>query len=64
MSAVNHNDSETTRFFLDENKVVVNIGLKVFEEAMIDQGVKVININWKPQLKHENDLEKILNELL
>lgn len=43
---------------------VVNIGLQTFAESLQKQGVKVAQINWRPPIKLDKDMEDLLNSLI
>jgi hypothetical protein len=43
---------------------VINVGLPVFEEALKQQGVRVIQVQIKPSYKIAQDLKSILDNLI
>ena len=43
---------------------VINIGLEVFHNSLIDQNVICIHVDWKPRAKLDPKLERILSEIL
>lgn len=43
---------------------VINVGLQLFAESLADQSVEVAQVNWKPPVELEPELEQILDELL
>ena len=49
---------------LQEEIKVVNIGIKEFMEALEDQQVPVVHVDWKPPTKEDEEIEKLLDSLL
>ena len=49
---------------LNADVIVINVGLELFAEALAEQSVAVAQVNWKPPVELEPDLERILDELL
>lgn len=43
---------------------VVNIGLQSFAESLQRQGVEVAHINWRPRIKHDKEMEDLLDSLI
>jgi len=43
---------------------VINIGIELFARSLNSQGVKVIQVYWKPPAEGDKELLKILDELL
>lgn len=43
---------------------VINIGISIFAEALREQGVNVIAVEWSPPRKIQNDLNEILQQIL
>ena len=43
---------------------VLNIGLQSFAESLRKQGVKVAQVNWRPPVKHDKEMEDLLDSLL
>lgn len=43
---------------------VINVGSAHFFEELRRQGVKVIHVNWQPPVQLEEDLQRILKEVL
>jgi hypothetical protein len=44
--------------------VVINIGLKEFYQALLDQMVKVVHVEWFPPAASDQDLIDLLDQLL
>jgi hypothetical protein len=44
--------------------VVVNIGLPEFFESLVDQGVRVVHIDWRPQAPGSEESIDLLSGLL
>ena len=51
------------KLFNSELKVI-NVGLEVFKEDLKAQGVKVVQVSWRPPPKLEEEYEKILAKIL
>jgi hypothetical protein len=49
---------------LQEEIKVVNIGIKEFMEALEDQQVPVVHVDWKPPTEEDEEIEKLLDSLL
>ncbi len=49
---------------LGEQKVVINIGVQVFEESLRNQGVEVVVVRWSPAPELPEDVANLLDELL
>ena len=49
---------------LGENKVVVNMGVEVFEESLRRQGIEVVVVRWQPPRDIPHDIARLLDELL
>lgn len=49
---------------LNADVIVINVGLELFAEALAEQSVAVAQVNWKPPVELEPDLERILDDLL
>ena len=49
---------------LNADVIAINVGLELFAEALAEQSVAVAQVNWKPPVELEPDLERILDELL
>lgn len=52
------------RDLLGSELKVVNLGLDIFYSALKTQGVKVIDVSWKPAPKLEKELRDILDKIL
>ncbi len=50
--------------FLGEPKVVINIGVSVFEESLQNQGVEVVVVRWSPAPELPEDVAHLLEVLL
>jgi hypothetical protein len=42
---------------------VINIGVKIFYDSLISQGVKVIHVDWHPPASGDMDLARLLEKL-
>jgi hypothetical protein len=49
---------------LGEKKVVVNIGVEVFEESLRRQGIEVVVVLWQPPRDIAQDVARLLDQLL
>ncbi len=49
---------------LEQTPVVVNIGFREFGEALLGQGVRVIQVDWQPPAAGDEELTSLLDELL
>ena len=49
---------------LNADVMAINVGLEMFAEALAEQSVAVAQVNWKPPVELEPDLERILDDLL
>jgi hypothetical protein len=49
---------------LGERKVIVNLGVEVFEESLRLQGVEVVAVRWQPPAPMPQDVAQLLDELL
>ena len=48
---------------LKKKLVVVNVGAEVFAESLKKQGVKTINVAWKPPAGGDKELAKLLEKV-
>ena len=48
---------------LSDQPVVINIGLLEFFEALVDQGIQVIHVDWHPPAEGDDELINVLDEL-
>lgn len=49
---------------LTDKLEVLNIGLKIFAEALVDQEVAVVQVDWHPYDEVGENVEDILADLL
>ena len=49
---------------LDRPLVVINVGLKTFAESLEQQGVEVIQVDWRPPAGGDQEMIDLLDELL
>jgi hypothetical protein len=49
---------------LNEPLIVINVGVQDFGEALEQQGVRVIYVDWSPPAGGDQQLADILDELL
>jgi FdrA protein len=49
---------------LSDQPVVINIGLPEFFESLVDQGVQVIHVDWRPPAAGDEELINLLDKLL
>lgn len=55
---------ETTRDLLEEQPVVINIGIPDFYETLVAQEVQVIQVDWRPPASGDAELIDLLDQLL
>lgn len=49
----------------DKDKLsVINLGIEVFYDALVSQGIKATQIQWHPPVKQEEEWEALLEEFL
>lgn len=48
---------------LSDRPVVINIGMSEFFEALVDQSVQVIHVDWQPPAGGDEELISMLDEL-
>lgn len=48
----------------DTEMKVVNIGLELFAQSLLEQDVKVVHVAWKPPADGDPELIKMLEQLL
>jgi FdrA protein len=58
------NTHEPHKDLLSEEPVVVNIGLAEFSQALMDQGIQVIQVDWRPPAAGDEELVSLLDELV
>jgi len=51
-------------FLLGKPLAVINVGLEIFRESLLKQGVKVIHVSWRPPAGGDDRLANILEKLL
>jgi FdrA protein len=56
--------AETTRDLLEEQPVVINIGIPDFYETLVAQEVQVIQVDWRPPASGDAELIDLLDQLL
>ena len=49
---------------LSDQPMVINIGLPEFFESLVDQGVQVIHVDWRPPAAGDEELVNLLDKLL
>ena len=49
---------------LNEDILVINLGLENFVYSLRNQGVEVIEINWSPPAENDSVISDLLDELL
>jgi RNase P/RNase MRP subunit p30 len=57
-------EEQKNKDVLNQPLVVINIGLKGFAEALENQGVDVLQIDWVPPAGGDHELMDILDKLL
>ena len=50
--------------FLQQDPVVINIGVYDFAESLRIQGVQVVHVNWSPPAGGDPELMELLDQLL
>ena len=43
---------------------VINIGIKEFMDALEEQQVPVVHVDWKPPTEEDEEIERLLDSLL
>lgn len=43
---------------------VINIGIKEFMQALEEQKVPVVHVDWRPPTEDDEDIEKLLDSLI
>ena len=43
---------------------VINIGLQGFYDALVQQGCKAVQLEWRPPVKQSKEVQEILDALL
>jgi hypothetical protein len=49
---------------LSTGPVVVNLGVRDFAESLRQQGVRVVEVDWRPPATADPDLARLLDKLL
>ncbi len=49
---------------LQNGPVAVNLGLRAFAEALQDQGVEVVHVEWAPPADGDAEMAELLDKLL
>jgi hypothetical protein len=49
---------------LDEKLKVINVGLEIFYESLVAQGVDVVQVDWRPPAGGDEKMAKLLDKLL
>jgi hypothetical protein len=55
---------DATWKLLNEPVVVINLGLKKFAENLVEQDVKVVQVDWTPPAGGDKELIELLDRLL
>jgi len=48
---------------IPKNLRVINIGLRLFYESLIEQNIESVHVNWEPKPKLEKEIEDILDKI-
>jgi len=56
-------DMDKRKEMLKEVKVI-NVGLGVFAESLVEQKARMVQVDWRPAAGGDERLQKILNKLL
>lgn len=56
--------SDTVQEVLDNQLVVINLGLVKFSESLEKQGVEVIHVDWTPPADGDQEMIDLLDALL
>jgi hypothetical protein len=49
---------------LNKKLTIINVGILNFYESLKKQGADVIQVNWRPSVKKDKEVENILSKLL
>jgi hypothetical protein len=49
---------------LENELVVINIGIIEFAEALREQQVPIVHVDWRPSTKEDEELENLLESLI
>lgn len=55
---------QPTKIIHVDSGAAINIGLSIFEDALRQQGVRVISVHVNPAYKVPQDLQSILNDII
>ena len=55
---------ESSRNILEQELIVINLGLPQFAENLEKQNVEVIHVDWKPPAGGDKEMIDLLDELL
>lgn len=55
---------ENSKNILEQELIVINIGLPQFAENLEKQNVEVIQVDWKPPAGGDKEMIELLDELL
>ena len=56
--------SDTTRDLLANAPAIVNVGLPEFFQSLVDQGARVIHVDWQPAASGDQEMMDLLDGLL
>jgi hypothetical protein len=56
--------NKTHKKLLDSDLKVINIGMTIFYDALKDQNIKVIQVDWKPGPVLDKLSEEILSKIM
>ena len=59
---MNSDDKEI--YLLSKPLKIINIGLEIFHESLLTQGVEVLQVDWRPPAGGDEKLARILEKLL
>lgn len=49
---------------LNEELSIINVGLKIFQEAVVDQGAKSLHVDWHPPTEDDKTVDDLLDLLM
>ena len=55
--------NERRKSILNQPVKVINVGLEIFFESVVDQGVKAVHVKWNPPAGGDERLARILEKL-
>lgn len=53
-----------TKPLLGRTPIIINVGLDLFAKTLQEQGVKTIQVNWRPPMEYDEKTKKILEKIL